>query len=636
MAVRRGAGQRTRAFRVMAASVVVAASVVTGLHGLRPAAEGEGYGPRPIGPKTCLATNAAQGVQARFSSEVVSFRGAAREPWGVSLRTVAAGRGDALHPLDTVEPVASAGRIEYRRRGLTEWYVNDPRGVEQGFTLLERPAGNKGPVVLELEVASNLFVLPTKDAGGLMVVNSAGRPVAHYDGLTALGADGKELPSRIDLAGGRLRLSFADENAAYPVIVDPLISTQQAKLTPTDSADVSYAGCDVAVSGDTALVGADSNSGSAYVFVRSGATWSQQAVLTAPGASFTCAVALSGDTVVVGAARDDNFLGSAYVFVRSGVTWSLQAKLTRSDPAANQYFGSAVAVAGDTVIVGASGDDDHGRFSGSAYVFARSGAAWAQQAKLTPADGVPSAYFGSAIDVAGDSVVLGAPGDSSAGNWFGAAYVFARAGTSWSQQAKLVADDASPSDSFGWSVSISGDVALVGAPIDSDTAYDAGSAYVFVRSRAVWSQQAKLVAADIAAGDRFGKSVGVSGDVAVVGSPGDDDLGPDSGSAYLFGRSGTTWPQQAKLKATVVDAASAFVLVPCPACIPRGIRYAGDEFGLSAAISGDTVVVGAPTENAATYDGAAYVFAPCAALQPLGGLLSALESWPPLIGCPSL
>jgi hypothetical protein len=373
----------------------------------------------------------------------------------------------------------------------------------------------------------------------------------------------------------------------------------QFKLTASDAATGDNFGFSVSVSGDTAVVGAWSDddagsaSGSAYVFTRSGSTWTQQQKLTASDAAagdhFGQSVSVSGDTAVVGAPGDyDGGIGSgsAYVFTRSGSTWTEQAKLTPSDGAEGDEFGLSVSVSGGTAVVGSSFDDDAGLYSGSAYVFTRSGGVWTQQQKLTASDATAGDYFGESVSVSGDTAVVGAECDDDAGNLSGSAYVFTRSGSTWTQQAKLTASDAAAGDRFGHSVSVSDDTAVVGA-IEAEVG--PGSAYVFTRSGSTWTQQAKLTASDAAAGDYFGYSVSVSGDTAVVAADWDDDAGSNSGSAYVFKRSGSTWTQQAKLTAS--DAAE------------------GDEFGKSVSVSGDTAVVGASSnDDAGSASGSAYVF----------------------------
>ncbi len=377
---------------------------------------------------------------------------------------------------------------------------------------------------------------------------------------------------------------------------------EEFKLTASDATQYDNFGQSVAISGDVAVVGAYANddagssSGSAYVFVRNGNTWEEQAKLTASDAAkndyFGYSVALSGDVAVVGAYRDDDAgssSGSAYVFVRDGNTWGQQTKLTASDAAAGDQFGYSVAISGEVVIVGAERDDDAGGSSGSAYVFVRNGNTWGQQTKLTASDAVIGDEFGYSVAISGDMAIVGANDDDDAGSRSGSAYVFVRNGNTWRQQAKLTASDAAQYDEFGSSVAISGDVAVVGAYWDDDAGSASGSAYVFVRNVGMWEEQAKLTASDAVIGDRFGYSVAISGDVAVVGAYLDDDAGSSSGSAYVFVRDGNTWEEQAKLTAS--DAAQS------------------NLFGYSVALSGDMVIVGAYGDDAAgPWSGSAYVY----------------------------
>jgi hypothetical protein len=380
------------------------------------------------------------------------------------------------------------------------------------------------------------------------------------------------------------------------------VFSQQSKLTASDAAADDWFGNSVSVSGDTAIIGAyvdddaGSQSGSAYVFTRSGDTWIQQAKLTASDATaydqFGVRVSLDGDTAIVGAFLDDDAgsrSGSAYVFVRSGTIWTQQAKLTASDAAAGDYFGVWVSVDGDTAIVGAQYNDDNGTNSGSAYVFTRSGGTWSEQAKLTASDAAAEDHFGHSVAFSGDTAIVGAQYNDDNGTNSGSAYVFTRSGGTWSEQAKLTASDAAAEDHFGHCVSFNGDTAIVGAYANDDNGTNSGSAYVFTRSGGTWSEQAKLIASDAAAEDYFGSSVSVDGDTAIVGAQYNDDHGTNSGSAYVFTRSGGTWSEQGKLTAS--DAA------------------AEDYFGRSVSVDGDTVILGANfDDDGGTNSGSAYVF----------------------------
>jgi hypothetical protein len=356
-----------------------------------------------------------------------------------------------------------------------------------------------------------------------------------------------------------------------------------AKLTASDGSGVDGLGVSVSLSGDTALVGApgddapEFNSGSAYVFVRSGMTWSEQAKLTASDGAEGDAfgrVAVSGDTALVGAPNDDDAgpnTGSAYVFVRSGTSWSEQAKLTANDMGAQEGFGISVAVSGDTAVMGAHFDDAPFHDSGSAYVFVRNGTSWSQQAKLTASDVSADAYFGSSVAIEGDTILVGANGDDGVATDAGAAYIFVRSGTSWNEQAKLTASDAAGAHQFGRSVSISGDTAVVGRPWGG-----AGAAYVFARSGSSWSQQAKLAVGDLAYGVRFGWSVAVSEDRAVVGVL-NDPLDEYSGSAYLFERYGASWSEEIELTAPDITAGDLFGVAVAAAGDTALVGSQGDD-----------------------------------------------------------
>ena len=318
---------------------------------------------------------------------------------------------------------------------------------------------------------------------------------------------------------------------------------------------------------------------------------------------FGTSVAVSGDTAVVGANYAAVGLnkdqGRAYVFTRSGTTWILQQTLTAADGAAGDCFGTSVAIAGDTALVSAvnSDEDSAGDYvdKGSTYVFTRNGTVWSQQQKLTAADGAAGDLFGGSVAISGDTALVGADGAHVGLNRNqGAAYVFTGDGTVWSQQQKLTVAEGTYKEYLGSSVAISGDTALVGAPTGGYVG-DQGAAYVFTRDGTVWNQKQKLTVAGGTYDDWFGCSVAISGDTVVVGA-GNAKVGGKAGqgSAYVFTRNGTVWSQQLKL--TAAD----------------GGWY--DQFGCSAAISSNTVVVGAYYANlGAAFDdvghqGAAYVF----------------------------
>jgi len=358
-------------------------------------------------------------------------------------------------------------------------------------------------------------------------------------------AEEKRFGSSVSISGDTALIgTYLDDidgtssGSAYVVVQSEGVWTQQAKLVASDGELGDLFGRSVSIFGDTALVGASwdddngSNSGSAYIFVRSYGAWTQQAkLLPSDGAEtdgFGDAVSISGDTALVGS------FFSAYVFVRSGQTWIEQAKLVATDGA--NGFGEAVSISGDTALVGALFDDDAGSNAGSAYVFARSDGAWTQQAKLLPSDGSEEDHFGHSVALSDDSAIVGALFDGDNGFWSGSAYVFVRASGVWKQQAKLLPRDGAAFDWFGWSVSISGDAAVAGATDDGDNGIASGSVTVFTRNDGVWTEQSKLLPHDGATGDEFGYSVSISGNTGLVGAWLDDDFGSRSGAAYVFER----------------------------------------------------------------------------------------------------
>lgn len=356
---------------------------------------------------------------------------------------------------------------------------------------------------------------------------------------------------------------------------------QQTLLTASDARIGDHLGGPVALDGSTALVGAwnrHSGTGAAYVFTEQHGRWTEQAELTAaggkPGDWFGSTVALDGDTAVVGAPRAAG-TGAAYIFIRQGRHWMQQDRITANDSAPADWFGRTVALSANTLVVGAWYKHDD---LGAAYVFVRHGSHWTQQAELSAGDAKEGDYFGTAVALNMDTALVGAAGaDDTAGT----AYVFERHGSSWSQQAELHASDGQCCAAFGAAVAVDGDQVVVGAP---QARGGSGEAYVFVRQNGGWRQQTELRAGDGKPGDWFGWTVTVKGDTALIGAW--YKLGA-TGAAYAFAHGGNGWRQQAELRAT--DGRS------------------GDSFGSSVALSGSVGLVGAGFRDHAT--GAVYVFA---------------------------
>jgi predicted amidohydrolase len=378
---------------------------------------------------------------------------------------------------------------------------------------------------------------------------------------------------------------------------------QLQKLTPSDGQAHHFFGNSVAVRGHNAIVGANgddtngTDSGSAYIFRQSGGLWSQTEKLTpsdgTAGDYFGTSVAMDGNRAVAGAPGDDesgNNDGSAYVFEYTGDSWIQTQKLTAAEGASDDQFGSSVAVSSDSIIVGAHLDDANGTNSGSAYVFQHSEGAWSQLQKLNPSDANAESFFGCSVSICGPYALVGASGDDGFGAQSGAAYLFKHEGATWIEYAKLTPSDYAPWDFFGSSVSISDGHAVVGAPSHDGLGSPHGTAYVFKVSAEAWCKVARVVPWGGWPKDRLARSVAVDGDYAIVGAPGDDEKGSSAGSAYVFRRlAGASWNPVAKLTASDGDA------------------Y--DRFGVSVAISGDYVVVGAYGDDANGIDsGSAYIF----------------------------
>src|ERR1700754_20391 len=396
----------------------------------------------------------------------------------------------------------------------------------------------------------------------------------------------------------------------YLVLTLPVLASfsQKQKITSEPRGVGAQFGNAVAINGNTMVVGARfdsttaSQAGAAFVYVFDGTTWTQQAKLLAnDGAAadkFGYSVAISEDTIVIGAFNDDSPLsnaGSAYVFVRTGTTWTQQQKLTASDATADEEFGNAVAVSGNTIFVGEHfADLPSNSEAGAVYIFTRGGTVWTQVQKLIPAGGVILGdHFGESLAVSGNKLAVGSPGADIPFTAAGSVYVFVESGGAYIQQQKLSIADGDNGDSFGFSDAMEGNTLVGGAPQDTPIIAQPafGAAYVFEFNGATWSQQQKLTASDGASVDRFGYSVAVSNNVVAVGAREDDTVvGGDAGSGYVFMRSGTTWTQEPKI-------------VPNDA-------FNGDRFGGSVALSFGKLAFGAAEKNLTSPNGqgAVYVF----------------------------
>ncbi len=462
------------------------------------------------------AFNRAQQLRVRFERSGVLLSSGATS-FGLSLDGLGYGSsplaaGDVLSHVD-------ANRVTYTGAGRSEWYANGPLGLEQGFTIAKAPAGDAaGPLTLSMALSGEVHAVLAR--GGASILISGGGSSLRYGDLLATDAQGHTLRSRLTLSAGRILLSIDTRDARYPLSIDPLV--QQAKLTGAgeERGEGRFA-ASVALSadGDTALVGApgdDNGAGAAWLFTRSGSTWTQQGPkltggetgggaadceIEEPGeeepgeCGFGKSVALSGDggTALVGAPGASGNLGAVWVFTRSESGWTQQGPaLMGGDEQLKGHFGRSLALSGDgnTALIGAPGDAG---YAGAAWVFTRSGTTWSEQLKLTSAES-GAIGFGRSVALSGDgaTALIGAPGAAARA---GAAWVFTDdGGTSWTQQTKLAAGAESGEARFGYSVALSSDAgtALVGERTREDST---GAAWAFTYKGASWSGPEELTAA---------------------------------------------------------------------------------------------------------------------------------------------
>jgi len=392
------------------------------------------------------------------------------------------------------------------------------------------------------------------------------------------------------------------------------------KLTASDAADEDSFGLSVAIDGAYALVGSPgadgsgTNQGAAYLFLQSQGGldgWGQVKKLVAEDAAdgdvFGVAVDISGDYAVVGAGAANSpktHAGAAYIFYRNQGgqdNWGQVKKLLASNANDEDGFGFAVAIDGETVVVGSDGADGGGANEGAAYVFYRDQGGvdnWGEVVKLVSGNPEDDNQFGYAVDVMGDVVVVGSPGEDGAGADRGAAYVFSRdlgGGDAWGVMAELAASDAEDSAYFGTSAATNGTLVVVGSAWDDGSGTNRGAAYLFAKDQGGvdnWGEIKKLVASDTHDSDLFGYDVAVYGNYIVVGAGWSNGGGTERGQAYLFAKDeggADNWGEAQRLRAS--DGSNK------------------DWFGFSVAIDGSYIVVGATGEDGEGSErGATYIF----------------------------
>ena len=579
------------------------------------------------------------------------------------------GRAGELRGVGPVSPVATANRVTFVRPTVREWWANGPLGLEQGFDIARRPAGS-GVLTLSLAVSGGARL----DRGTVLLPGGL-----RYDGLRATDAGGRALPAWLQVRDGRVLVRVDDRGARYPLRIDPTV--QQAELTPSDgvgSADRTRGdefGYSVATSGNTVVVGApyhEANSqpysGAVYVFQVPAAGWesaTQTAELSdsALGGNqelgYSVAISSDGHTIVAGApagseitVNGSNTQGTVDVFTTTTGNWTStstpNARLTVAGAPATESplggeLGWSVAISGATIVAGAPYDASSYPYTGVAYVFSEPGGGWSgpqTQAAVLTASPLSTAnsgedWFGWSVGISGNTIVVGAPVYAGVSrDPQGAAYVFTGpwSGTQ-TETAELLASDPTGTDQLGWSVAVSGNTVVAGAyghKVGSNPGQ--GAAYVFM---APWSgtqnQTAELTASDGVAGDELGWSVAISGSTIVAGAPGREVASYDAAGAV------DAWTEPAGGWATAsADTAE----------LTAGDTVGGDGLGDSVAISGTTIVGGSPQhyDNSSTADiGAAYVFGPGSLVETptpaptvtIGSISSAKTEFTVAVACPA-
>ena len=369
---------------------------------------------------------------------------------------------------------------------------------------------------------------------------------------------------------------------------------EDAKITASDGGGYDYFGKSVSISGNVAIAGSykdddnGTNAGAAYIYRFNGDQWVEEAKLLASDGSnndeFGTRVSIDGNIAIVGAPKNGYHAGTAYVYRFNGKKWVEETILQGSSQNTYGGFGFSVCVEGDKVIVGEYGFNT---FAGCAFIFSFNGKDWVEESKLIASDGLNVDEMGWSVSISGDSAIVGAPLSDGDGNWSGSAYVFHFNGSDWIEESKLTASDASSDDKFGISVSISGDSIFVGSPYaDNSDGMNSGAAYTYRFEGGSWVEQSKLFTPDGSYEDAFGYFVSVSGTNAVVGAYAADDIGGDSGSAQMYHLDDTSWIEGTRLLAS--DGASE------------------DFFGFSVCISDTNVIVGSPQDG--NNYGAAYIY----------------------------
>ncbi|MCX7553686.1 FG-GAP repeat protein [Marinicella sp. S1101] len=609
------------------------------------------YHPQPLENGFYTALNAAQGWQVKHAPDGMTTIKNKHIRIGMKLNSIGSQQINGKPEIE----IKDNNLYYHHSPTIKEWWVNSADKTEQWFGLKTRPITGSHEIKVGIEIDTNTQV--SQEDNQLVFTAENGQKI-NYDRLKVWDAHGTVLPSRMQLADGsdHFNLIIDDRLATYPITIDPSFSYEHY-LKPTVIDESDFFGTSVAISGNYMVIGApyeDSTSGlingdssdnsasatgAAYIFSFDGFNWAQEAYLKASNAEagvlFGNAVAISGSTVVVGAYRENGDshstastpnsnaiqAGAAYVFTRSGGTWDQAAYLKASNAESFDNFGAAVAIDGGTIVVGSIYEDgdtnstaenanNNTTRAGAVYVYRGFGENWNLDAYLKASNAESNDYFGNAVAISGNTIVVGAieeDGDANsmvnapnnAATEAGAAYVFTRDGSIWSQQAYLKAHNAGAGDEFGNSVAIDDETVVVGAHLEdgdvnstinssNNNAIDAGAVYVYIREKNTWTQQAYTKAENTDSEDEFGYAVDIAGNTMIIGAPEEDgnelstmaspnNFARDAGVSYVFARNGSQWQQKQYLKAARTGP--------------------GDNLGESVAINLNHIVISATSED---------------------------------------
>jgi hypothetical protein len=523
-----------------------------------------------------------------------------------AVRAFAIGSGKTLVPIAT--PSSETGtdangwsKLTFSRPNIREWFVNEERGLHHWFEIAQKPSGNGNLTISMTTVGGSI-----SDEGNNRIDVKTNKWSVTYSGIQVWDAKGNTLDSSLRLVNGRIEISVQDQNAIYPVTIDPTWEQRQV-LAFTDPT-VRGLGRSIAIDGDTAVVGAPLSSGAGYgagtaaVYVNTGGVWNLQWTLVPPvaGTGFGGSVDIDGDLIVVGASGEVNAAttgGTAYVYQRSGTDWRLFSSLRMQGPEKNASFGAAVGISGGYVAVGAplaaspTGTLNAGRVE----IFGFAGSTLAREAVLNAPRGTSRDFFGASVALDGDTFVVGAPGfDSPGAANSGTAHVYRRSGGNWNLEQTLAPTFVEANGGFGDSVALSGDLAVVGEPRGSGSSplrgREVGIAYAYERTGTSWGPAIELQYPVPYKLGRYGTGVATDGTTIVVGAPGHPSgLKANAGTAYAFAKDGSRWYLKTRLEASDINN--------------------GDQFGYDVGVSGSRILVGSRNRDIPNRDtGAVYAF----------------------------